>query len=124
MPFHAGNIMRARWPPKSRLIQFALFCAVSFVAELALDHAIESADASPGAGTQRLFDVASIYHYLVTLQPRKPHPRFTSLISIGEKTAPTGISYLNVCRERLFLGEVLKTLVHVHPKVVVIDKYF
>ena len=74
--------------------------------------------------TQSLFGIATFYHRLVTASPRKPVPRFTSLVILSADGSPPGVSLWNVCHERLFLGDLLKSLSTANPNVIVIDKYF
>jgi hypothetical protein len=74
--------------------------------------------------TKPIFSIALIYHKLITASPRKPMPRFTALVKLSPDTVPLGVNAENVCRERAFIGELLKSFVAAHPKVVLIDKYF
>jgi hypothetical protein len=92
--------------------------------EFWLHHAVDASGQSHNFLTQSIFGLETFYHQLVTANPRKPAPRFTSLITLSETFCPVGASHLNVCRERGFLGEVLKTLSHAKVRAVVIDKYF
>jgi hypothetical protein len=92
--------------------------------EFWLHHAVEASGQSHNFLTQSIFGLETFYHQLVTASPRKPAPRFTALITLSETSSPAGVSLLNVCAERNFLGEALKTLSHAKVKVLVIDKTF
>jgi hypothetical protein len=92
--------------------------------EFWLHHKVEASGQSHNFLTQSIFGLETFYHQLVTASPRKPAPRFTSLITLSEAFCPVGASHLNVCPERGFLGEVLKTLSHTKARAVVIDKFF
>ena len=105
-------------------VYFVIACVLTYGLEFWLDRSLERLDQPQNYLTQGLFDVAAFYHRLVTIRPRKASPRFTGLVILSSKASPPGISMLNVCPERRFLGELLKSLVNVHPRVVVIDKKF
>lgn len=110
--------------PRRLIIRFALACALTFGFEQWLHHSIESSGQSHNVLTQGIFEIATFYHRLVTASPRKPVPRFTSLVSLSANDSPPGVSMLNVCRQRLFLAELIKSLSTARPNVIVIDKYF
>jgi hypothetical protein len=120
---HNAGARRSSFPRRVR-IHFAAACALTYGLEFWLHHAVEASGQSHNVLTQSLFGLSTFYHRLVTASPRKPSPRFTTLITLSEKTSPPGVSLLNVCQERRFLGEALKSLSHAQPMVVVIDKYF
>jgi hypothetical protein len=115
---------KARHFPTRLVAHFAIAWALSYGLELWLHHAITLAGQSHNVLTESVFEIATSYHHIVTGYPRKPAPRFTSLVTLSAEASPPGISLLNVCAERRFLGEVLQTLTHVHPTVVVLDKFF
>jgi CHASE2 domain-containing sensor protein len=70
---------------------------------------------------QRLFSIALGYEQIVSFGPRQPEPERVFLLEINNKT---GVDDRNVCEERQFLGEMLKSLALARPRVVVIDKFF
>jgi len=96
---------------------------LTYGAEFWLHRAVEASGQSHNFLTQSLFGLETFYHQLVTAS-RTPAPRFTSLVTLSDTSSPAGVSFLNVCSERNFLGEALKSLSHAKVKVVVIDKFF
>lgn len=123
--FHqAGTHRRNASPPRRLAIHFAVACLLTYGLEFWLHHAVDASGESHNFLTQSIFGLETFYHQLVTASPRKPAPRFTALITLSEESSPAGVSSLNVCAERNFLGEALKTLSHAKVRVVVIDKTF
>lgn len=120
----AGTRKRKPSRPRRLAIHFAIACLLTYGLEIWLHHAVDASGESHNFLTQSIFGLETFYHQLVTASPRKPAPRFTSLVTLSETSCPVGASHLNVCGERGFLGEALKTLSHAKVKVVVIDKYF
>ena len=106
------------------IAHFTIACLLTYGLERWLHYAVEESGQSHNFLTQSLFELASFYHRVVTASPRKPTPRFTSLVTLSERASPRGINMTNICYERQFLGELLKSLSNAHPNVVMIDKYF
>jgi CHASE2 domain-containing sensor protein len=82
----------------------------------------EVAQNDPASVTaQRLFSVATLYQRVVTAVPRKPQTGNVFLIEIS---GLPGVSDSNTCKERTYIGDLLRTLALAQPRVVVIDGYF
>ena len=120
----AGIRGRKPFLPRRLAIHFAVACLLIFGLQIWLHHAVDAFGQSHNFLTQSIFGLEDFYHQLVTASPRKPAPRFTSLVTLSDTSSPAGVSFFSVCTERNFLGEVLKTLAHAKVRVVVIDKNF
>src|SRR5437899_1703090 len=109
--------------PVRVVVHFLLACILTYGGDRWLDARAESLGQASDPFTQSVFEIATLYHWLATSIPRKPAPRFTTLLTLGKDASP-GVSLLNICAERKYIGSLLEKLSVVHPRVVVIDKYF
>jgi hypothetical protein len=91
---------------------FGVACAML----LALDHAQE--------WMQLVMDAGTAYQRLLTGGGRAPFPRYTAIIEITNRDAPTEVLYINVCDQRLFVSRLLRVVGRAHPAAIVIDKFF
>jgi len=69
------------------------------------------------------FHGAFWYQFVVKAGRRKPRDRYVRLVTLVQSREPREI-FDNMCRQRLFMGKLLRKIEQSEPAVIVIDKFF
>lgn len=118
--------LKRRWPAlpeRMRRFLFVVRLVLVIVAAFRFEGCIARlGERSPV--TQNISSIAEVYHFLITAGPREAAPSYTTLIRLSRTTVPLYVNPYNLCSERAYIGELLKSLAAAHPSIVVIDKSF
>lgn len=114
-----------RW--RGSLLAAVLACLVIFALEVLVESVLESEE-EPGRSplARSIFELSGVYQRAVTVGWRKPEPRFTVIVelNVDNDAGLRAVTVNNVCAQRLFLADLIRTLTAAGPAVIVVDKYF
>jgi CHASE2 domain-containing sensor protein len=105
----------------SFLVLFLAACLITLGLETLAEHAIESGDQKDPGLAPSVFELSAIYQRIVSSGPRKPATRFTVIVPLDPAK---DANLFNVCRQRIFLADLIRAIADFSPAVIVIDKYF
>jgi hypothetical protein len=99
------------------------FVAVLFLFLLSMPELMkERPQGSGDAWYERIFSADFWYQLAVTNDVHRPHNSHVAVVTIGYDE-PTEVQQ-NYCKQRVFLGKLLRTLKSARPQIIVIDKFF
>jgi len=118
--------------PTPALLWSLFIVAIAVLADLVLaeitarfENILETKRGGAAAPARRsLLDLVGSYQWVVTVGPRKPVARYTTVVVIEPSRLPHVPSLNNVCEQREFLAHLVTRLAGAGVGAIVLDKYF